>query len=206
MTAEVYPSVVIERLLDLLAVFIIAFVGISFFIKTLSDKLYIIAILFILAAVFTSFLIKRKGISLLLRFMNIFLPKSLSSSIKDFVDLFYKKMFRIKDLIYPMAITLLYWLAIFSSSYIIAKSYSLNAPMLDFISIFAVSTLIGLIPVTASGIGTREASLLFLLLPYGSSPELIISMAVSALLLYTAVPAIIGFIFSLCENPTNKLK
>jgi glycosyltransferase 2 family protein len=198
--AEIYPSVLIERLFDLISVFILAILGLSIVLKGELDIFIIIIILFVIAVAGTFFVLTRTGIGIVLKMAKFLTSKKIFSNIDNFVDMFYRKMFKIRDLIYPLMINIGYWLAIFSASYVVALSYNMTVPWLDYISIFAIATLIGIIPITASGLGTREAALLVMLLPYGSSAQIIISMSIMVLILYTVIPALVGAVYSLCEK------
>ena len=66
----------------------------------------------------------------------------------------------------------------------------------------AISNTISLLPISISGIGTRDIILIYFLTPLGFSSELSVLFSMLVLLVFFMGCAIIGFIFTF-RNPIN---
>lgn len=78
-------------------------------------------------------------------------------------------------------LTALAWVVSYLSVYLCAVALGLRVPLLDVCGVTAVSSLVSFLPISILGLGTREASLIALLAPYGvPAPE---AVALSALFL-----------------------
>lgn len=86
------------------------------------------------------------------------------------------------------AITIVAYLVGFLMAYLIARSVSINIPYWEFCAIMAVVCLAILLPITVSGLGTREAACVFLFGLYGVPAE----NALSFSLLYFIVGLVFG--------------
>jgi len=59
-----------------------------------------------------------------------------------------------------------------------------------------LGTVAGLIPISISGLGTREAVLVSVFVLYGIAPEKVMSMSLVGLILCAYIPAFAGWVFS----------
>ncbi|MDD2753508.1 MAG: lysylphosphatidylglycerol synthase transmembrane domain-containing protein [Candidatus Portnoybacteria bacterium] len=86
------------------------------------------------------------------------------------------KKFKIKDDLYLLILTAFTWFIYFFMIYLIAVSVGINSQIGFFYLAFsaALITLAALLPISVLGIGTREAALLFFLLPLGLNKETIV--------------------------------
>ena len=112
------------------------------------------------------------------------------------LNAFYNGLPSIQNVFIPLILTVVNWVLIYSQPYIVARSLHIQVDYLSFIFVVAIGTIVGLIPVTISGLGTREATLVALLGIYSVSPEQTVAMSLIALVLCSYLPALIGYALS----------
>ncbi len=80
-----------------------------------------------------------------------------------------------------IALCLLYtvvsWVLYFSWAILIAYSVDINLPAHILIAAFTMTGILSLLPIAPAGLGTRDAALIALLLPYGIAPEQAVALA-----------------------------
>ncbi|MCH8304768.1 MAG: flippase-like domain-containing protein, partial [Candidatus Marinimicrobia bacterium] len=77
-----------------------------------------------------------------------------------------------------------------------------NIDFISFSLILSIAALMTLLPVSISGIGTRDVALVVLLKPFGISAEEAVAFSLSILAIFM-IDIAIGFLFSL-SNPIKK--
>lgn len=190
-------SIVLERFLDLMVVFLLAIIG-AFL---LTGFLQYVLIAFVLVVVGGLILFKKERMIHVFRlfhwfFMNDHLKNKMKSSFEDF----YNSLPEIKYWIVPFIYTIIFWLSNYSIDYLVALAFNMNIPWLHFITIFPIATIIGLIPITISGLGTREAMLIYLFGLYGIKAEIVVAFAIVTLILTSVWPALVGGILAIRED------
>jgi hypothetical protein len=160
------------------------FIGVSF-------------VLLILTLGFLYFYNKKRTERFLSMLIGSLIPAKVKGVVRESFDSFFDSLPRKRKLAIPLMITIPIWILIFSQYYVIARSLNITINYFLVICIVPVATVIGLIPVTISGIGTREATLVSLFFLFGISPEEIMSMSIINLLCVAYIPAFIGWILSL---------
>jgi len=169
---ESSSSVVLERLIDLFVVSLFALFGafllINYFFNLFWELLILVFILF-LAVIFIFF--KRERTRFFLKFFHKHLvPKKYKEQASKLFHSFYDGLVHPKHLIKPFLISLLIWFLLFSQAYLSALALSINnVPFYYFFGLFPLGSIVGLIPVTIAGMGTKEASLIGLFAIVGYS-------------------------------------
>lgn len=189
-------SVILDRLSDF--VFLITFICLgSLFFLTIFQKEIFILILGII--IFTILLIISSKLGLIKWFFNklfeILVPKKYQKSWKinfqDFVrDI---KIYNPKNYLIIFLITAFSWFFYYLQIYILAKGLSINLPFLYLAISVTISGLITLIPISFSGIGTRDAALIFLFTPFAIPKEQVIAFSALILFIYLS-SALVGLI------------
>ncbi|MFH0831816.1 MAG: lysylphosphatidylglycerol synthase transmembrane domain-containing protein [archaeon] len=157
-------SVVIDRALDFLVVAFLAFLG---SLSLLGGKLNIF---YVCIGIFLLFLL---GFIVLMNkrimrffagiFYKLLLPKKFKRGAKKSFKDFYRNMPPAGIILALFAITAVFWILVYSQAYLSALAFHVNVPYSKFIVIFPISVIISLVPISISGLGTREAVLLNLL-------------------------------------------
>ncbi len=189
-------SVIIDRLLDLIIVAGLSTVGVliladAFLIEF--NKTLIILVLIIIGSLI---LLNKNLTRLCLKLFYEFLtPKKYKAALRKSFYEFYDSFPKLKKMILPFILTAGIWVYMYSIAYIFALAFALTeVPIIPFIAINAIGTIIALIPITVSGLGTREAFLIGTLGVYGAAPEKIVLMSVTGTIVLTTIYVIGGLI------------
>jgi uncharacterized protein (TIRG00374 family) len=137
---------------------------------------------------------------------NVLLPEKVKGGVRNTSRAFYDNMPAKKTLVVPFVITVLSWLTVYSSMYLIAASLGLRIPYILFVTSMPIATVVGLIPITVSGWGTREAALIALLSPFTDQTGSVLTMSVISFFLLSVIPAFFGGWFSVRETVSGKEK
>ncbi|MDO8648436.1 MAG: lysylphosphatidylglycerol synthase transmembrane domain-containing protein [Candidatus Peregrinibacteria bacterium] len=73
--------------------------------------------------------------------------------------------------------TLLSWVLYFAWAVTLARSIGIATPLPPLIAAFVITGILSLLPIAPAGLGTRDASLLVLLAPFGVRPALAVSLS-----------------------------
>lgn len=198
---ECASGIVIERIFDLISILILASLGAIYVANQLTGLFTTLILVLIGLVVAGIFFASKKRARFILRFFyKLLIPKKLKVKARDYFYDFYNSIPKITKLIYPFILTIITWIATYTFIYTIALMFNINIPYWIFIILNPISTIIGMIPITMSGLGTREATLITLFNLFGIAPELTLSMSLTAMVIGSAIPALIGFILSLKED------
>lgn len=189
-------GIVIDRLTDLTFLLFFITVGSLFLVTTLKKEvLFLVSGIAILTIVFwISF-----KIGLLKWFIKKLFDKLIPSkyqeswkiNFQDFVNNI--KILKTKHWLIIFLITVFSWLFYYLQIYFLAKGLGINISIL-YLSISAtIAGLITLIPISISGIGTRDAALIALFAPFAISVEKTIAFS-TLILLLSLFAALIGLI------------
>jgi uncharacterized protein (TIRG00374 family) len=189
---------VFDRLLDLLFVITVGYIGMYFFASFLEEQLIYISILILVTAIVSAILVWKKELTTKIYYflLNILVPEKFRDKshqvVKEFLNEFKKTGLRLFDL--PLFFTFLSWLFYYSQVYLLANSLGIKISFF-YLSIFvSIAALIALFPVTFQGIGTRDATLVFFFSLLGLTAEKAVALSLTMLLLFT-IHALIGLFF-----------
>lgn len=182
-------SVLIDRLLDLIVVAGMSAIGVLIladaFLIDFNKTVIILALIVLGCIVLLNKNLTRLCLKL---FYEFFTPKKYKETLRKSFYSFYDSFPTIKEMTFPFFITAAIWLYMYFIAYIFALSFSLTeVPFIPFIMISAIGTIVALIPVTISGLGTREAFLIGALGVYGAAPEKVVSMSVTGTIALTTI-------------------
>ncbi len=165
-TSKSMVTVVLSRLFDLFFLLLAGYLGLFFFTNFFQRQI-VIGFLIIIStgAIIFTFVksgLYRSAANCLLK--SLILKKYAFQwriKIKEFFQNF--KSYSLKDYFYLSAITLFSWFFYYLIVYCLALSAGLpSLPLIYFISSIAIATLISVLPISILGLGTREATLIFL--------------------------------------------
>ena len=187
-------SVILDRFLDTITVFVMAFLGAVFIIHvTRETTIIFVAVLVLIALAFYIILNKRFMKFFLGIFFKVLISKKIKQTLQESFETFYHNIPQTKHLLFPFLVNIVTWIIIYTAPFLIAYSLGITQiPYLAFISMYAISTIISIIPITISGIGTREASLVGLFSIYNIPAELTIAMSLLSFFTGTILIACIG--------------
>lgn len=192
--SECSSSVIIDRLFDFTAVALFAAIGAVLFLRKFVGFFYFTLLVFLGFLLAIIIFTNKKTSKVILKIIFKFLiPEKLKGKARMSFTRFYESLPSIIKLVPAFILTLVVWFTIYTQAYFVALAFSVRVPYFYFITTFAVVTLISLIPITVSGIGTREVALLTLLSPYHATPENIVGFSI----LFSIVCLIIYGLFGL---------
>jgi uncharacterized protein (TIRG00374 family) len=158
-----------------------------------------LALLILTLLIYGLFLKEERGVRIFYFFINLLIPKKLKSVFKKFVDTFYIDFPNVKKLIIPFLLGIPTWIIIYTQIYILGLSLDIEVPYLVFLMLYPIANIVAFIPVTSAGLGTREATLVFLFSFFGVSPEKAIVISLAGHLLTDVLTGFYGFIISIFE-------
>lgn len=189
-------NVVIDRLFDMFFLLIFGTVGMLFFFSLFKKEIPYILTFTAVALIFVYLFIKTNLLKTVLsKAFNFIIPvkyqKSWQINIQDFiVDL---KGLKAKHYLFALAVTCISWLLYYFQMSIFAKAIGINISFLYLAISTTVAGIVTMIPISYSGIGTRDLVLITLFSLVFISKES--AVALSSLILSTQiVMAIIGFV------------
>lgn len=189
-------SVTLDRLFDIFFLLIFATIGMFFFSGLFEKEIPYFIGLTVLILIFSYLSIKTNLLKKsFLKIFNFLIPakyqKSWQINLQDFInDL---KNLKSKHYISILGITILVWFMYYFQMLIFAKSIGINIPFLYLAISVTIAGIVTMIPISYSGIGTRDLILISLFSFFLISQEL--AVAYSSLILSTHIlMAIFGFI------------
>ena len=189
-------SVLLDRFYDLAALILVGYISIIYFIQRFSDRIFIFSTILILLPVLGVLLYitgvvdnnRITGITAALspkRYRNI-VAKTLHDFFVDFSSL------KTIPLVYAFILTIATWTLYFIMSYLFALSVSIPIDFFYLAGCVSIAGFITLLPVSISGIGTRDATFILLFGYAGISSESAVAYSALILLMYV-MTGFIGF-------------
>ena len=174
-----FSSVLVDRLFDLYLLIILGFIGIWRFgiLGKLSEASLIFTIIVILAPLI---MLNKKLVGRITKILyNIAVIKKVKGKIEESFEDFYSGLNQLINprLLISGLLTCLGYLMFFIQCYLIVIAIDLSINFLTITLFMAISNLISFIPISISGLGTRDATLIYLFSLIGLKPELAVSYA-----------------------------
>lgn len=205
---KLFVNTVIEVLVRTVALYTMITLGVLISIQLsidISNLIFVwLIVVIITIIILLYFFEKERGEKTFLTLIKYFIPNRLKSDFQAFVGTFYTDLPRIKKLIIPFFLGIITWIIIFSQEYIIVIALGLKIPYIYFILLFPIANIIGFIPITVAGIGTRDAAAVFIftsLFPVAGAEILVVSLL--GFILTDIFTGFVGFLVSLTETKTK---
>jgi len=173
-TGKSLVSVVMDRLLDLFFLIIFGYFGVIFLFGFFEKITFVFSII-VLTIIILFFIAKKQFVrQLIKKIFSILIPlkyqKSWQMNFQDFLE--GVKIYNKKNYFYFFLVTFLAWLVYYCQIYLLAKSINIdNVPFFYLAMTATIAGFITLLPISFSGIGTRETTLAVLLSPLMVSIE-----------------------------------
>jgi hypothetical protein len=116
----------------------------------------------------------------------------MKEKVKNGFNSFYQDMPKKRYFILFFLLNVLNWVVLYASTFFIGISLGIDISFYYFLAILPIATLIGQIPITISGLGTREAVMISLFGVIGISATKVFSMSLISIFLAGVIPALIG--------------
>jgi hypothetical protein len=200
-----FSNFVIDKILDLSSLFIMA-IGLGFVFRksigiTSISSIFILLALFLTMILISLIFYKKESSKFFLRIIyRKFIPKSMKNKARQMFNSFYKDMPKLSFLILVFLVNLMTWIINYFITYLVGLSLGINVGFIYYLAIFPIATLIAQIPITISGLGTREITLIGLFGLFGVEAVKVFSMAIISLIIVTILPAVFAIYIMLKEK------
>lgn len=187
---------IIDGTLNLLAGVLIAVIGSVIIFSRFPSFLPIILGFFLLyLAAFLFFMEKRRGSTFLNFIIKPFIPERFKTNLDTSMDMMYEDLPSLSQTILPFLLEIAIWVIAATQVYILALSFNLPIPYLDFILISTISVVISnMIPLSIGGLGIREGVFVVFLSSYGVPHEISFVLSLAGFLVKTLIPGLIGLL------------
>jgi len=197
-----FVSVFLDRVSDLFFLGLFVTIGLFFLFIDITKQIYFILLIVFLMAIIIISAIKKKWLNRVLKsFFRVIIPNEYKNSWETNSQEFLNdiKTYNIKNYLIIFLITLFSYSFYYLQMYLLAKGCNLNIPFLYLAFSLTVAGLITLLPISVSGIGTRDAALILLFSSFAISTEQVITF--SSLIVLTSLFTMIIGIFAWIIKP-----
>jgi uncharacterized protein (TIRG00374 family) len=202
-TGKALSTVVTDRLIDIVILIIIAITGIFLFSYLYHIEILSAALLILLAAGAVSgiaVIANKDLLSRILRpFFNLFMPGTYKKQVSEYYHEFYNGLFTFyhhrAEFLLAITVAFLSWIPPFIYGYLLARSIGIPISLMYFFIVIPIISLLDLLPISISGIGTRDAALIFLFGLQGISAESAVAFSLLYLFLSYWLVALVGAVF-----------
>ena len=187
---------IMDRLLDLYFLILLGSVGVYYLSKGKGINLEFV-FLFVIVLSLPIIILHPKVLNLLTHVLfRKISPKKFKDKIRESVNEFIEGINQIINpfLLYGILLTVFSYSLFFFQCFLIAKSIGLQISYFELALIMSIVNIITLIPISISGLGTREASMIFLFKLIGLSTETAISFSLLIFFVFFICGGLMGFI------------
>lgn len=200
-------SVIIDRILDIMSIFILAFIGGMLLVNKIFDLSYALFIAFGCIAIGSYIVLNKSLAKKILGFLyDRFLPNKFKKDVRESFYSFYENLPKKSSLIIPFLINLASWIGTYTIAYFVSRSLHLEINYIVLVTLYAITTVVGLVPITISGLGTREATLIGLLIPFGIETSKIVALSLMSYFIGGILPALVGAILVLKDGKLHETR
>ena len=202
----IFSTVILDRLFDLYLLILLTILGFSYLQLGIASE-YILAITFVFF-ILPLIIIKLDFFNLLIKSIGTKLSKSFQEKASRFIKSFVKGI-KLSLNLYSIGsfsiYTILSYVIFFSQAYLIAMSLNIEINFIVLSLVMAISNTISLLPISISGIGTRDLVLIYFLVPLGITQESAVLYSTLVLITFFVGCALIGSIFYF-QKPISLMK
>lgn len=204
---EAILTVFIDRLWDLVTILVAGMVTVilfsHYYIEVPSVWILVGGALAVIAVIYM--MLRRNLVRRVLKpLFNIFVPERykdrLSMSFHSFYDSLHAYRRSAREVTVVMALTLVSWGVIFLFAYYVTRLLRIDVSPGYMVLIMPIVTLVELLPVSVSGLGTRDATVIYFFSLVGVPSAAAVGFSIAYVLIGTYVVALLGFAFWL-RNP-----
>jgi hypothetical protein len=188
--------------------FSFAFVGILIYSFVFHREILSVSLLVILAVAIAAavYIVTNKQLltRLLRPFFNIFIPHHHKKTVSEYYHDFFSGLsvfFQNKKIFFLVIIVgILSWFPPIVYAWLLALSLGIGVEPAFFVLVIPIISLLDLLPISISGIGTRDAALIFLFGLQGIPPESAVAFSLLYLFMSYWLVALVGALFWI-QNP-----
>lgn len=191
-----FSSVFTDRLFDLLMLIGMAFSGALALALTGNMMIVILGWILVFAAMVFFLFSERFGRPIARMLFNLLVPKKMGVGLREQFESFYDGMAQFKNrrIAVPFLMSVLTYAIMYAQCYLIARALDVPITFLNVAFCISAANLIALLPISISGIGTRDATLIALFSMLHLSRESALSFSIMFLFVSNVSACVIGVI------------
>lgn len=178
-----FSGIISDRISDLIVLSILTFIGGIYLKNDLGIIIGISIFLVILSLILLNLSFKHKFKNKFIKKLRIIFYNGLN---------FYSNFS--KNILIIIFLSFINWILASIQIWVFFLAFGGNVPFLIVISLFPISVILSLIPLTPSGLGVREVSFVYLFMLY-SDPQINLAVSISYFITNSLFPALIGINF-----------
>ncbi|MFW6024715.1 MAG: lysylphosphatidylglycerol synthase transmembrane domain-containing protein [Candidatus Woesearchaeota archaeon] len=167
---------IFEKVIDVLIISLIALFSIVYFIEQ-KDIFYLIllTVFMLFGFLITTLYMDKSNKGLFMRIINRVIPfEKIKVSIGELILYFETIKNEPMKIIYAISLSILNWLVLIFQGYLIFKVINTQISLILAIRVISIGIFVGIIPVTISGFGTRDATFILLLNNYMTYEKIVL--------------------------------
>ena len=178
-----FSGIISDRISDLLVLSILTFMGGIYLKNNLGIIIGTLIFVVILSLVLLNLILKHKFKNRFIKKIRIIFYNGLN---------FYSNFS--KSILIIIFLSFINWILASIQIWVFFLAFGDNVPLLIVISLFPISVILSLMPLTPSGLGVREVSFVYLFMLY-SDPQVSLAVSISYFLTNSILPALLGINF-----------
>lgn len=192
--------IIVDRFIDMFALLLFSLFGAFYLASYFTDKLFIQLFVFLIIVLISTILfLKKRFLSKLLKPIYLFIiPARFKATVLNHFNELYDELTAFSkkylNIIFLIVFGLTLWFIGIIQGYMLILSLQLDVNFLYFAAIAPIVVSITLLPITISGIGTREASFIFFLSLVGVPPESSVAYSILEMIVTYLAYGLIGWI------------
>ncbi len=200
-----FGAVILDRMTDIFAVVFFALFGLNVFGSAIGATKEVVAFS-VLALIFGALIIRRHYKSALRIMFRQLVPEKYKAYFKsnavDFLDSLKQAGRQKKRILIVVLMSLFTWMITGMQGIIIARALEIDIAYFNLLFIMSIVALVELIPVTVAGLGTREATIVFLMSFLGIETEKAIVFSLINFVFGYVMLAFVGYLLWM-RNPVK---
>ncbi|MEK6872139.1 MAG: lysylphosphatidylglycerol synthase transmembrane domain-containing protein [Nanoarchaeota archaeon] len=191
----------IDKIMDLLAVLFMLILFSFVFRNVIELPVALFIGMFFIAVIVTLIFMNKQRSKFFLKFFySRFISKKYQEKARITFDAFYERAPSKSYLFLFFFLSVINWISIYAVMYVLGLSLGISLSFIHYLAILPLGTIAGMLPISISGIGTRDAVIISLFGLFGVTAAKVFSMSLINLVLVGLIPSIIGIIFILREK------
>jgi uncharacterized protein (TIRG00374 family) len=206
-------TVIADRVIDVLVLLFFSILGVIILVTTYTnslgyEQLFPILSVFLVAFILALYVLTKRGvvIRILKPFYRRFVPSKYEKGASQVFHEFYSGIDDMKKrkryVLASIFIGTITWIFVFFQTYVLSLSMNIEVSLIFIVSIIPITTLLDALPISFSGIGTRDAAMILFFGLILLSPEIAVSFSLLILITNYLIPAGFGLFFWL-RNPID---
>jgi uncharacterized protein (TIRG00374 family) len=191
-----FSSVFADRLFDLLILIAMAFSGALALALTRNMLIVILVWVLVFMATVLIFLNERSGKRIVRAAFRVFMPKKLGSGLEEQFEDFYSGIGQFKriEILVPLLLSIVTYFIMYVQCSLIANALGISISLLNIAFCISAANLVSLLPISITGIGTRDATLIAMFSILHLSRESALSFSITFLFISNISACVIGAI------------